>query len=142
MVVWLLLVGATEAPSQSSTAPDMLIITASTGDEMQRFKARDKFAEDLETGYPGMPNSGIARKLDRAMNASLDILMSVAKEKRSRSVVLDRIRGFLVTTRTLGLGDAENDRIVWCYGRACEILGIAIDLGELDAWLHGTASPR
>lgn len=127
---------ASAAPAQVRV-PDMLVVTEWTPEDMAALVALDKFAADPDTDYAGMPNRGIARRLNRAMNASLAILLTVAEETRSRAAVLERVRGFLVTSRTLDLPEAENGRILWCYGRACEILDVAVEREQLETWLRG-----
>lgn len=141
-IVAVLVLVATGAPAQDQAVVDRLLITAATAEEMRELQARDKFAADPETGYPGLPNQGIARKLDRALNASFDILLSVAQESHSRAAVLDRVRGFLATARSLGLPEAENERVLWCYGQACAILGIAVEEQVLATWLYGSPPAR
>jgi hypothetical protein len=110
------------------------VVTDYTREDLQAFIARDKFAADPEAGYAGMPNLGIARRLTRAMNASLEILLRQAEETRSRTEVLQRVRGFLGAARPLGLAEPELERILWCYGEACDILGIRIDREQEDKW--------
>jgi hypothetical protein len=134
---WALVLAVGPAGAQMR-APDMLVVTEWTREDMAELVALDKFAADPDADYAGMPNQGIARRLNRAMNASLEILLAVAEETRSRAAVLERVRGFLGTSRTLDLPEAENERILWCYGRACEILDVAVEREQLETWLHGS----
>lgn len=136
----LLMLGAFEARVQA--ASDMLIIDQYTEEDMEAFQAIDKFAEDTPNGYPGLPNKGIARRLNRAMNTSLDILMTVAKEDQSRTAVVNRVRNILEASTSLGLPESEQDRIIWCYYRAMEIMRIEVEDGQFEIWVYGSASRR
>jgi hypothetical protein len=135
-LVGLLLVAASLAVAQDAV-PDMLVITQWTQEDMDAFVARDKFGPDPDSAYPGVAAGLVARRLERAMNASLGVLMEVAEESQSRASVLERVRGFLVTARSLDLPEAENERVIWCYERACEILGVRVERDQLATWLHG-----
>ena len=124
-----------EARPQAESSPDMLAISAFTRDQMRELIEFDKFAEDPDTFYPGVPNKPYARILNRAMNASLTIIMSVAEDKKSRTAVLDYLRIFLERARTMELATAEKERVCWCYDQACKVLGIDIPDGLFENWL-------
>jgi hypothetical protein len=134
-----LVLAASLAHAQAAAVPDMLVISQWTQEDMADLVARDKFGPDPDTGYPGVAAGLVARRLERAMNASLQVLLSVAEETRSRAAVLERVRGFLLTARGLELPAAENERILWCYEQACEILRVVVERDQLEAWLHGPA---
>jgi hypothetical protein len=142
MLAWSLVLFATVAVAQPRSTVDRIFLRPDMDEQMQDLMARAKFDADPEHDYPGMPNRGIARRLDRAMNASLQIMMDVAREQQSRQAVLERVRSFLGTTRSLGLAEAENERILWCYRRACEILDIVVEDGLFESWLRGSPAPR
>jgi hypothetical protein len=137
-LIVLLALGNSAAPSVAQTQPDLMHVDRYMEEDLRALMQRDKFAADPETAYPGLANQGISRRLDRAMNHSLEIMPTVAQEERSRAAVLDRVRGFLGAARSLNLPDAERDRIVWCYQRACAILGIDVAAETLSQWLNGT----
>ena len=142
LVACILTLSVGEARSQAKSSPDILTISASTHDQMRELIKIDKFAADPDSFYPGVPNKPHARVLNRAMNASLALLMSVAAEKKSRTAVLDYLRIFLERARTMGLASAEEERICWCYDQACRVLGIDIPDGLFENWLRGGDSTR